>query len=105
MHAQRACLLSRRRHRADDAPRLRPRDMAEQPGSRRLPGKVRPRRFGHFAERDKAPFEREGFARGTMYALDTQRRAGVDVLAGVARLLRPPFHALRLADTREPLRE
>src|SRR3546814_1272761 len=51
--------------------------MAEQPGSRRLPGKVRPRRFGHFAERDKAPFEREGFARGHMYALDTERRAGM----------------------------
>src|SRR3546814_1060929 len=35
IHAQQACLLSRRRHRADDVPRLRPRDMAEQPGSRR----------------------------------------------------------------------
>src|SRR3546814_618017 len=96
IHAQQACLLSRRRHRADEVPRLRPRDMAEQPGSRRLPGKVRPRRFGHFAERDKAPFEREGFARGHMYALDTERRAGADVLAGVGRLDRRQFPAIGL---------
>src|SRR3546814_12381907 len=82
IHAQQACLLSRRRHRADDVPRLRPRDMAEQPGSRRLPGKVRPRPFAHFAERDKAPFEPEGFARGHMYALATQTPAWADCPPG-----------------------
>src|SRR3546814_6960792 len=48
IHAQQACLLSRRRHRADDVPRLRTRDMAEQPGSRRLPGEISIRRFGNF---------------------------------------------------------
>src|SRR3546814_9911745 len=51
IHPQQPRLLSRWRHRADDMPRLRPRTMAQPPGSRRLPGEISLRPFGHFAER------------------------------------------------------
>src|SRR3546814_18249453 len=50
IHAQQACLLSSRRHRADDVPRLTPREMAAQTGSRRPPGTVRTPRLGHFPD-------------------------------------------------------
>ena len=73
-------LLARRVYGANDVPRLRPRDMTEQPCSGCFGRKIGARSGGNLVERDEAALERKGLVRRHMNTRNAERRPGAKLV-------------------------